>query len=221
MTHNDDILIDEVSGVEERPQNRREWSGVVRSLVLPALIVATIVGVLLYIERARGSGSGDDGAYGIVALPSALATDGRIGTELGNTAPDFLLRRPEGGELRLSDLRGKPVMVNFWATWCTPCRKEMPEIVKAYNERNGALAVVGVNLQENSDQITAWAADFGIKFDIVVDRTGQVSGAWRVGGPVLGLPSTYFLDKDGIVRARVFGPMDEARLNENLATILP
>jgi peroxiredoxin len=217
-----ELPLDDVSGIEERPQNRREWSGPLRSLVLPLLIVAAVVGALLYIERGRGGAGVDSGGYGVVALPEALNTTGRgVSSDVGRAAPDFLLETPEGGELRLSDLRGKPVLVNFWASWCTPCRKEMPEIVRAYDaHKDEGLVVVAVDLQENDAQVRSFAEDFGVEFPIVIDRIGQVAEAWRIGGPIEGIPSSYFLDADGIVRARVFGPMDAERLEAELGKIL-
>ncbi len=215
------IPIDDVSGVEERPQNRREWSGVARSLLLPLLIVATIVGVLLFIDRQRNDAEGDS-PYGIVALPDALNTTGRSpSTEVGRAAPDFLLQTPDGGELRLSDLRGSPVLVNFWASWCTPCRQEMPDIVRAYDARaSDGLVVVAVNLQENNEQVREFADEFGMRFPIVIDRRGQVAEAWRIGGPIEGIPSSYFIDAQGVVRGFVYGPMDAERLDEELAKVI-
>jgi peroxiredoxin len=222
MTPNNEVPIDDVSGVEERPQNRREWSGVLRSLVLPLLIVATIVGGLLYLERRRSDDSADSGGYGTVEMPVGLNTTGESpSAEIGRAAPDFLLQTPDGGELRLSDLRGTPVVVNFWASWCTPCREEMPRIVAAYDEQSGqAFAVVAVDLQENDGMVRDFADDFGMEFPIVIDRTGEVGDTWRIGGPIEGIPSSYFIDGDGIVRARVFGPMSDEVLQENLAMIV-
>ncbi|MEX2245228.1 MAG: TlpA disulfide reductase family protein [Dehalococcoidia bacterium] len=223
MKEPDAPLIDDVSGVEERPQNRREWAGPLRSLLIPVLIIATIVGVLLYIERRDGGGAVDDDGFGVVALPSERNVTGRSpSTEVGRAAPDFLLRTPEGGSLRFSDLQGKPVLVNFWASWCTPCRQEIPEIVRAYDARKDeGLVVVGVDLQENDGVVRDFAADFGMTFPIAIDRTGEVADAWRIGGPVEGIPSSYFIDQQGIVRARVFGPMTAETLEDNLASILP
>ena len=223
MSDPNQIPLDPDSGVEERPQNRREWSGALRSIVLPLLLVATIVGVLLYVERTRGSGSQDSGGYGTVALPTALNPDGdNVSTEVGDLAPDFLLQTPDGGELRLSDLRGTAVLVNFWASWCTPCREEMPRIVRAHDANaDYGFTVVAVDLQENDAIVQDFADDFGMDFPIVIDRTGEVGETWRIGGPVEGIPSSYFIDADGIVQARVFGPMSEETLAQNIDLILP
>ena len=221
MTPTNELPLDDVSGVEERPQNRREWSGALRSLVLPLLLVATIVGGLYYIEQLRGGGAKSAGGTGIVALPAEKNATGRSpSTEIGRAAPDFLLEMPGGGTLRLSDLRGKPVLVNFWASWCTPCRKEMPEIVNAYNAHRGSgFVVVAIDLQENDDQVRAFAQEFGMTFTVVIDRNGGVGEAWHIGGPVQGIPSSYFLDASGVVRARIYGPMTAQSLSENLAKI--
>jgi peroxiredoxin len=213
--------VDEISGVEERPQGRREWSGVLRSLVLPVVIVATIVGVLLWIERGRESDVSDGGRYGVVDLPAGYNTSGESeSSDVGRVAPDFLLETPEGGELRLSDLRGQPVLVNFWASWCAPCRQEMPEIVRAYDAADGGLVVVGVNLQENAGAVTSFADDYGMTFPIAIDRTGQVGESWRIGGPIEGIPSSYFIDADGVVRARHYGPMSDEDLQSGLSEIM-
>ncbi len=223
MPDPNELPIDEESGIEERPQNRRAWSGALRSLVLPAVIVATIVGALMWIERGGGGGGSDDGRYGIVELPAALNTTGRSpSSDVGRAAPDFLLQTADGGELRLSDLRGKPVLVNFWASWCAPCRKEMPEIVRAYAEhREDGLEVVAIDLQENADLVRTFAAEYGMTFHVVIDRTGQVASAWRIGGPIEGIPSSYFIDGDGIVRGRFFGPITAEELARQLEAILP
>ena len=221
MTPTNELPIDEVSGVEERPQNRREWSGALRSLILPLLLVATIVGGLYYVEQRRGSSGRAADGTGIVTLPADKNATGRSpSTDIGRAAPDFLLATPDGGMLRLSDLRGKPLLVNFWASWCTPCRQEMPEIVRAYNARKrDAFTVVGVDLQENAGQVRDFAHEFGMTFPLVIDSNGGVGDAWHIGGPVQGIPTTYFLDASGVVQARVYGPMTAATLAEGLAKI--
>lgn len=222
MTAGEDPPLDPQSGVEERPQNRREWSGALRSLVLPLLIIATIVGVLLYIERRGDSGATDGGRYGIVTLPEGLNTTGKSpGTDVGRTPPDFLLRTLDGAELRFSDLRGKPLLVNFWASWCTPCRQEMPDIVRAaaaYRDRG--LVVIAIDLQESEGEVRPFASEFGMDFAIPIDGTGQVADAWRIGGPYEGIPSSYFIDAGGVVRARRFGPMTASMIADDVETVL-
>ena len=217
-----EIPLDDMSGVDDRPQNRREWSGAMRSLVLPLLIVGTIVGGLWYFERGRGAGDADSGGYGVIALPGALNTTGRSpSSDVGRAAPDFLLQTAVGGELRFSDLRGSPVLVNFWASWCVPCRKEMPEIVRAYDaHKAGGLVVVAIDLQENDEQVREFAAEYGMEFPVVIDRTGQVAQAWRIGGPIEGITSSYFIDRDGVVRSRYYGPMDAETIARELEKIL-
>ncbi len=221
MTPDNELPIDDISGVEERPQNRREWSGALRSLALPLLLVATIVGGLYYLEQRRGGSSLTADGTGIVALPAGKNATGQPpSTEIGRAAPDFVLATPDGGTLRLSDLQGKPLLVNFWASWCTPCRQEMPEIVKSYNAHRAAgLVVVAVNLQENAAQVRAFAQEFGMSFPIVIDRDGGVGDAWHIGGPVQGIPSSYFLDAAGVVQARVYGPLTAETLAADLAKI--
>lgn len=221
MTPANDLPLDEVSGVEERPQNRREWSGVLRSLILPLLLIVTIVGGLYYLEQRRNGGAGTADGTGIVPLPAEKNPTGKSpSTDIGRAAPDFLLKTPDGGTLRLSDLQGKPVLVNFWASWCTPCRQEMPEIVRAYDAHKATgLVVVAVDLQENAGAVRIFAQEFGMTFPIVIDRNGSVGDAWHIGGPVEGIPSSYFLDTAGVVQARVYGPMTAEMLRENLATI--
>jgi peroxiredoxin len=221
MTPQADLQIDDVSGVEERPQNRREWRGVARSLVLPLLVIGTIVGGLFYLEQRRGGGVHIADGTGIVDLPAGANSTGHSpSTDEGRAAPDFVLETPDGGRLRFSDMRGRPVLVNFWASWCTPCRKEIPDIVKAYGEhQSGGLQVVAVDLQENDDQVRQFAAEFGMTFPIAIDHNGGVAEAWRVGGPINGIPSSYFVDGDGVVQARVLGPLTPQSLAEGLAKI--
>jgi peroxiredoxin len=186
------------------------------------IIVATIVGVLLYLEQRRDEGAQVAEGLGVVELPAELNTTGASpATEVGRTPPDFVLETTSGEKLRFSELRGQPVLVNFWASWCTPCRQEMPEIVRASDQHaGGGLVVLAVNLQENAEQIEEFADDFGMAFPIVIDRTGQVADAWRIGGPVEGIPASYFIDADGVVRARSFGPLTAESLDEHLQTIL-
>ena len=193
-----------------------------RSVIVSFAILAIIVGGLWYWEQ-RGNVAIDDGGYGVVELPAAKNTTGRKPVaDIGRAGPDFLLETPQGGTLRLSDLQGQPVLLNFWASWCPPCREEMPELVAAYERYQAqGLVIVGVNLQEADEKVLEFAREFGLVFPLVIDRSSQVGEVWRLGGPVRGIPTSYFIDTSGVIRSRYFGPMPEEAIEEGLAKILP
>ena len=204
-----------------------QWRGWWRGVVFPLLILAAIVGGLWYFGVRDQGGEAPELAggvrYGTVELPLEKNVTGkRPAGETGRAAPDFLLEQLDGPPLRFSDLQGRPVLVNFWATWCPPCRKEIPVLIKAYGEnKSRGFLVVAVNLQEGDRPVRRFAQEFGMEFPIVMDRTGQVAQTWRIGGPIKGLPASYFVDRDGVIREVFFGAMNEDVLREKLAKILP
>ncbi len=200
---------------------RLNWPGIVRGLVLPLAVLALIVGGLWYWQN-HGSGA-SHGPYGTVPLPVEKNPTGQSPSpSVGRAGPDFLLERPEGGTLRLSDLQGHPVLLNFWASWCAPCRQEAPALVAAYQKYQAqGLIVVGVDLQEADSKVRDFAREFGITYLLVIDRRGDVKDAWRAGGPFNGLPASYFIDSTGVVRYRYPGQLSDDLLAKGLAKILP
>jgi len=191
------------------PLPSRASTGLFRRFLLPVVVITAIVAAIWWLEsRNDGDISPTGERYGPVALPAALVSPGfDVKAEEGALAPDFLLGRLDGSELRLSDLRGQPVVLNFWATWCAPCRKEIPQFVDAYGRfRDQGLVVVGVNMQEGKSIVRPYAEDFGMNFPIVIDVDGEVGDAYRL----LGLPVTYFIDREGIVRSVFTGPFEES-----------
>jgi peroxiredoxin len=187
------------------PTGRR--SGFLRRVVYPLVVIAAIAGVIWYIERGDEGGVSRSGErYGPVEMPVELRVAGvDIAPEEGALAPDFLLEELNGGEMRLTDLRGKPVVINFWATWCAPCRKEMPQFVEAYDRhKEEGLEIVAVNLQEGKSIASGFAEDYGMDFTVAVDRDGEVGDRYRL----LGLPTTYFVGRDGIIRSVFTGPFE-------------
>jgi peroxiredoxin len=205
----------------DRPQARREWSGYLRSLVLPLALVAAIVFGMLY-ARAGDGGARDVDGFGSVQLPPEKNATGREpSASEGRAAPDFLLPSLGAGPLRLSDLQGKPVLVNFWAVWCTTCRAEMPDLIRAYEQhREAGLVLVAVNLREAEGRVQGFAGEFGLPFPVVLDRDGDVARSWRIGGPSQGLPSSYFIDRDGVIRKVVYGTVTSKLMREGLDMIL-
>jgi thiol-disulfide isomerase/thioredoxin len=132
----------------------------------------------------------------------------------GEAAPDFSLVLDDGRFFRLSDLQGRPVVVNFWATWCAPCRMEMPELVKAA-AANEELVVLAVDVQEARGPVEQFAAEFAMNFPVVLDPEGKVRNLFRVPG----LPTTYFVGRDGLIASVVVGPLTPQVLAERLAEI--
>lgn len=117
-------------------------------------------------------------------------------------APDFALRDTHGELHHLSDYRGKPVIVNFWATWCPPCREELPSMNRAWHtiEEQG-IAMLAINMGEDEDTIFIFSADYPTDFPILMDQTGEVIEQW----PVKGLPTTFVIAPDGTIAYRAIG----------------
>jgi cytochrome c biogenesis protein CcmG/thiol:disulfide interchange protein DsbE len=147
------------------------------------------------------------------AAPASTTTQGAIPVpRQGFQAPDFGLPDAEGEIIRLSSLRGHPVVINLWASWCTPCRAEMPAIQTVYEQYGEkGLIVLGVNAtnQDNPQNATKFAEEMGLTFPILFDVDGEVSQQYLLSA----LPTTFFVDGNGIIQEVVVGgPMAEALL---------
>jgi thiol-disulfide isomerase/thioredoxin len=138
----------------------------------------------------------------------------RGGIQAGASAPDFAIVLDNGNHLRLSDLQGRPVVINFWATWCGPCRMEMPELMRAA-AANPNLAILAVNVREAQAVVTPFAEEFAMRTPVVIDPEGVVQTLYEVRG----LPTTIFIDKHGRIDAIYAGALTPATLEERLAAI--
>jgi peroxiredoxin len=136
---------------------------------------------------------------------------------IGYPAPDFTLTTLDGEEFRLSAQRGTPVVLNFWATWCPPCRAELPELRAASARYADQIAVVGVNQAAPAATVAATASDLGLTFPIPLDQSGAVSRTYGVRS----LPTTFFIDRNGVIRQIQNGPLTEATLAQLLGTVYP
>lgn len=122
--------------------------------------------------------------------------------ETGRPALPFQTETVEGEPVTLSDYRGKVIVLTFWATWCEPCKKEMPEIQAAYEKhKEDGLVVLAVNFGEKRDAAKAFMDQMGLTFPVLMDRRANIAERYAV----VSLPVTFFIDKDGIIRERVFG----------------
>lgn len=189
--------------------------GFLRRVAYPVFVIAAIVGVIWWLEYRDSEPTSLTGErYGPVQLPASLQAQGlSVEAKEGALAPDFLLEELNGGEIRLSDYRGQPVVLNFWATWCRPCRTEMPQFVAAYDRyRNQGLVIIGLNMQEGKAVVKPFADDFGMEFPIAIDRDGEVGDRYRL----LGLPTTFFIDREGVISSAFTGPFVEADRDTNV-----
>lgn len=136
---------------------------------------------------------------------------------IGSEAPDFSLSDLSGQNVSLNDLKGKAVLINFWATWCYPCREEMDDLQAIYNKyKDKGVVILGVNVREGKGIVTEFANRFNITYPILLDEDGKVSDAYNV----FGIPSTLFIDKDGIIRDTVMGQMDEEMIAEKVNKLI-
>ena len=147
-------------------------------------------------------------------LPSAE------GTPVGNPAPDFQLPNLDGKTVSLSDLRGKPVLLNFWASWCRPCRDEMPHIQQVYEEwSDKGLVVLAINLGESSSKVKEFVQSYGLPFPVLLDTKGDIAQKYNVRGLI---PTTFFIDKNGIIQVKKIGAFpNKAAIETKLGEIIP
>jgi cytochrome c biogenesis protein CcmG/thiol:disulfide interchange protein DsbE len=138
-----------------------------------------------------------------VAAKAVTQNDVNVGNKIGFMAPDFTLPTVDNREIRLSDYRGRPVILNFWATWCGPCRYEVPAF-KAFYERypEEEVAIIAISTQDDPDSARGYAVRDGLKFVIPVDPRGVVANMYNVRG----MPTTFFLNEAGIITSIKIGP---------------
>ena len=180
-------------------------------MIRPAIAVALVIvigGLFTWRELLTDDGGSGDTALGIA--------EQSLTVEVGQPVPDFTLETPGGELVSLSDFRGQVVVLNFWATWCTPCRKEMPEFQALWEEHEaqGDLMLLAVNLQESADSVAAFVDEFGLTFPVALDSDGEVLDEYGLPG----LPGTFFIDSAGVLQARVLGPLSADRLREGVAS---
>jgi len=144
----------------------------------------------------------------------ALGQEVEEAPKVGRLAPDFTLLDLDGNTVALSDFRGKAVFINFWATWCPPCRAEMPDIEAIYKEyKNKDVMVIGVDILEAEDVVRQYVQQGGFSWTFVIDTTGEVADNYGV----TAIPTSFFLDKEGVIRAVDIGDITERAMESQLA----
>jgi peroxiredoxin len=142
--------------------------------------------------------------------------DPRIEPIQGALAPDFTLRNTQGESVSLNDFRGQPVVLNFWATWCGPCRIEMPTLESRF-ERFGeqGLVILAVNFDEPKERVRTYGEEFGLTFPLLLDPGAVVQRLYLNRS----YPTSFFVDPDGVIQVQQIGVMTEGQLDQHLEQI--
>jgi thiol-disulfide isomerase/thioredoxin len=167
-------------------------SRVYRIILVIALASALALGLL--VSGCPGDSGQNEAAPGRITGIDSGSTQPPL---VGELAPDFYFENREGQDTSLSELQSRPVLVNFWATWCGPCRYEMPFLQQIYQERpGGELVLLAVNVGEGSSDVSQFMESAGFTFTVLLDQ--QVAVARRYN--VTGIPATFFIDSEGIIQ---------------------
>jgi cytochrome c biogenesis protein CcmG/thiol:disulfide interchange protein DsbE len=136
--------------------------------------------------------------------------------QVGFAAPDFTLQTLDGRSVRLADLRGRPVILNFWATWCPPCRQEIPNLMAAAAKWGDRVAIVGIDDSEDHDTVAGFVFQESMTYTVLLDPSHVVVDGYRVNG----LPTSFFVDADGVIRDLVIGPLSMAAIDDKLGKLV-
>ena len=183
--------------------------GALRNIIATVFVGLAILGIIWYFDSPAGAGSSQTWTPGGVASGPA--------PKIGQPAPDFTIQALDGKSYSLSDFRGRPVWINFWASWCPPCRAENPDIEEVYqaNQANG-LVVLGVAVGESDGNVRGYVERTGLNYTIGLDRGDGISANYRI----VGIPTHYFIDKDGILQEWRIGSMSKKVMEKNVAKIV-
>ncbi len=149
-----------------------------------------------------------------ITLPHTMAEaapDNLPGLRVGEKAPDFELKTLDGKTVKLSDYRGKKVILNFWATWCPPCKAEMPDIQKYYNEADDNVEILAINIDPQYD-VKKFVREVNVTFPVLLDSNDEVNTMYRI----LTIPTTYFIDGTGIIRSKHLSVMTIEIIREHI-----
>ena len=133
-----------------------------------------------------------------------------VGTEVGMQAPDFTLNNMNGQQVSLSDYRGQKVFLNFWASWCPPCRQEMPYMQKLHEEYGKEVVILAVNVGESKSTAANFMMQNDLSFPVLLDNDKDTARNYLVRG----IPSSYFLDQDGIIKEKIVGGVNYQKMLE-------
>jgi cytochrome c biogenesis protein CcmG, thiol:disulfide interchange protein DsbE len=171
-----------------------------RKLLIPAVVAVLFVGLIASLLRPAEPGN----------TSTALLE--------GKTAPTFTLVNLNGGTVSLESYKGKPIVLNFFASWCVPCKDEAPMLSQAAQDFGDRVVFLGVAYNDKADKAKAFGADYNLNFPLALDDDGD-TGRASVNYALFGVPETFFIDKDGIVRKHYPKPITRDELEAGLKLI--
>lgn len=181
------------------------------------IITALIIGTLVFIMVQNIVDKPDPIETPATSVSQEAAAQGEAeGLEQYSPAPDFTLETLSGESITLSELKGKKVILNFWATWCPPCKAEMPHMQEFYSKLTDEdkVELIAINVTESEKlgvgEVEKFVESYGLDFPIPLDMTAQVSKLYGV----FSMPTTFMIDTQGRIAQKVIGPLDEKTLNE-------
>ncbi len=191
----------------DRPLRSTGWF-----LLAAGLLLGLGLGLLIF-KGFPSRGSESTGTSG----PTGGLTPGIVpATWIGSPAPDFELTDLDGKSHSLSQHRGEVVLLNFWATWCEPCRVEMPAIDKRFQAlHDKGFVVLGVDFDEPAAEVRAFRDEVKVTFPLLLDPGGKVQALYRI----LGYPTSFFIDRQGVVRIMHIGIMDDSQIDQYLRQV--
>ena len=180
------------SQAAQEGRTRKRWK--IASIILLALLIVAFFALLAYGLSNRTTATGRSGV-----------------TRVGKPAPSFAMSLLNGSEFRLEDYAGRPLVINFWASWCPPCRDESPGFERVWKKYRGeGVQFVGVNIQDTKEEAARYAEEFDLTFPNGLDPDGKITVEYGV----IGLPVTFFVGANGLVEGRWVGAAPEDKLEE-------
>lgn len=185
---------------------------------LAALVIGFGVGRLR--SRFERGGAAETVQPSLFTTLPAASGESAGASRVGSPAPDFTLPTLDGGTASLAQFHGQPVLINFWASWCPPCRLEMPDLVRVYEtHQSEGFVLLGVNLtyQDSLPAVQAFVEEFNMAFPVLLDQSGEVTDNLY---QLIGLPMSVFVNREGLITRQHIGAMTSEQIEQFVAEIL-
>ncbi len=192
--------------------------------MVPRLVVAVLIAAgaiaLGFISYAFFTSRSDLSKFALTEGRGLFVDDPKIlraetAATLGYLAPDFTLEDLNGQKVRLSDFRGKPALLNFWASWCPPCRKEMPELQEFHERYGEQIALIGINWGEDAKTVKKFLDRFGVRYLNLLDERRTAFVLYKL----TGIPESFFIDPEGYIRGVWIGPITAEQIVKGFARL--